>query len=247
MRKLNDAYIPLVNYQQLIDIGLSPDRQTLTRRVVAVAESIGFGLASGVVIRGRFGSPNALVAAFGNPPEAYDEMSKSLEHGLRDPLLTGHLKRPGHMTYGQGLYMDAGATDLWDIQSTFGYRHGLSVSFHAPAHAEAFVFGIDRPDALPAGPELLRLQATVQMIALHAQEAMARLIQTAPEQEAPAELTPKEKAALQCVATAYAKRARLVSVSQPQDPQLRATVRKLRASSLPGAVLRAIEGGLIER
>lgn len=235
-----------MDYQQLIDVGLSQDRQTLTQRVVALAESIGFGLASGVMVRGRFGSPNALVESFGNTPAAFSEAAHSLEKGLRDPLLTGLLERPGHTTYGQSLYVEAGATDLWDVQSAFGYRHGLGVSFHAPAHAQAFLFGVDRPDALPTGPELLRMQATFQMIAMHAQEAMGRLVQSEPR-EPPAELTRMERAALQRVATVYAKRGALVSVSQPTVVELQVAVQKLKAGSLPVAVLRAIDGGLIER
>lgn len=235
-----------MDYQQLIDVGLSPDRETLTHRLVVLAESMGFGLASGVLIRGRFGSPNALIESFGNTPAAFSEASRSLEKALRDPLLTRHLQRPGHMTYGQALYVEAGATDLWDIQSAFGYRHGVSVSFHAPARAEAFVFGFDRPDALPEGPELLHMQATLQMIAMHAQEAMGRLVLTAP-QEAPVELTRQERAALQRVATVYTKRGGLVSVSQCASPDLQGAIRKLQAPNLPRAVVRAIDGGLIER
>jgi len=238
-------YIARVDYQQLIDVGLSPDRETLTRRLVVLAESMGFGLASGVMIRGRFGSPNALVESFGNTPTAFCETTRSVGKMLRDPLLTRHLERPGHMTYGQALYVEAGAMDLWDIQSAFGYRHGLSVSFHAPAHAEAFVFGFDRPDALPEGAKLLRMQASLQMIAMHAHEAMGRLVFAAP-QKAPAELTRNQQAALQRVATVYAKRGGFVSVTQP-GRELQIAVRKLQTSSLPRAVLRAIEAGQIER
>lgn len=236
-----------MDYQQLIDVGLSADREALTRRLVVLAESMGFGLTAGVLIRGRYGSPNALVESFGNTPAAFIEASCSLEIGLRDPLLTRHLQGPGHMTYGQSLYVEAGATDIWDLISTFGYRHGISVSFHAPSHAEAFIFGVDRPDALPEGPELLRLQAILQVVALHAQEALGRLIQAPPTYGAPAELTRKERDALQRVATVYTKRKGLVVISQYASPDLQRAIQKLQAPSLPRAVLRAIDGGLIER
>ena len=237
----------VVDYQQLIDVGLSPDRLTLTRRLVALAESMDFGLTAGVLIRGRFGSPNALVESFGNPPAGFSEASRSLEKGLRDPLLTRHLERPGHMTYGQELYVAAGATDLWDVQSAFGYRHGLSVSIHAPSHAEAFVYGFDRPDALPEGSELLRLQSIVQLVAMHARAAMERLLQPAP-QAVDGELTATEVDVLQrATATVYARRGGLVRMSQMRSPELQVAMRKLQAQDLPTAVLRAVDGGLVER
>lgn len=238
----------MVDYQQLIDVGLSPDRQTLTERVVTLAEALGFGLTSGVLIRGRFGSPNALVESFGNPPAAYGEASRSLEDGLRDPVMTRLLAGPGHMTYGQDLYVTAGAIDLWDCQAAFGYKHGMSMSIHSPAHAEAFLFGVDRPDVLPTdAAEFFRLQATLQMIALHAQEAMNRILETTPQRQG-CDLTAQEVHALQRVAaTVYAKRGNLVGISQVMSADLQIAMRKLKAQSLPGAILRAVDGGFIDR
>lgn len=238
----------MVDYQQLLDVGLSPDRETLTRRLVALAESMDFGLTAGVLIRGRFGSASAQIDSFGNQPAGFGEASRSLEKGLRDPLLTHHLARPGHMTYGQGLYVNAGATDLWDVQSSFGYRYGLSVSLHAPTHAEAFVYGVDRPDPLPDGPELLRLQSIVQMIAMHAREAMERIVNASAPPGVRQQLTAKEVQALQRVtATVYARRGGLLRVSQITSPELQIAMHKLGAQDLPTAVLRAVDEDLVER
>jgi|SRR4051812_30801008 hypothetical protein len=230
-----------------MDIGLSPDRQTLTQRVVAAAESMGFGLASGVLIRGRFGSPNALIESFGNPPPAHLEASRSLDKGLRDPLLTSLLARPGHMTYGEDLYLKAGATDLWDIQASFGYRHGLSMAIHSQSHAEAFLFGVDRPDALPADDiEVLRLQSMLQLVALHAQEGLGNLLQPGPQEHVA--LNAGEVEALQKVsATVYSKRGPLLAITRVTSPELRVAMEKLHAQTLPGAVVRAVKEGLIER
>ena len=238
----------MLDYRDLVDMGLSPDLPTLTRRVVALAESMGFGLASGVLIRGRFGSDRALIRSFGNPPEAFIESSKSLDEGMRDPLLAQLLAKPGHVSYDQALYAEAGAADLWDCQAPFGYRCGLSVSIHHPSHGEAFLFGVDGAADLPTNTgRKLQLQAALQMIAMHASEVMQRLVGLdSPSPQV--ELNAGERRALQTAGAAvYARRGSLVDVSTLGGPHLASAVRKLGARSVPDAVLRAVDAGYLPR
>lgn len=242
----------MIDHQLLIDIGLSPDRETLTTRLIGAAEAMGFGLMSGLFVRGRLGSPNALVKSVGNPPQAFSDATRSLELGLRDPVATRLLARPGYMTYGQDLYVQAGATDLWDLQSSFGYRHGLVTSMHSPSHAEVFYFGVDRPDALPTNPgELLHLQSLLHVVAMHTQVALLNQVASDQPVMSPieaAELTKQEVDALQRVtATVYASRGPFVAISDITSPDLRMAEHKLHAQSLPEAVLRAIQKGIVER
>jgi len=242
----------MIDHQLLIDIGLSPDRETLTTRLIGAAEAMGFGLMGGLFVRGRLGSPNALVKGVANPPEAFSDVTRALEPGLRDPVATRLLARPGYMTYGQDLYVAAGATDLWDLQSSFGYRHGLAMSIHSPSHAEVFCFGVDRPDALPSNPAgVLHLQSLLHVVAMHAQVAL--LNQVASDEQVtvpsePMELTKREVEALQrATATVYARRSHLVAISKVTSPELRMAEHKLHAQSLPEAVLKAIQKGIVER
>lgn len=235
----------MLDYRRLIELGLSPDIETLSARAVAVAQLLGFGLCSGVLIRGRFGAASASIQSFGNPPEAFLESSRSLDDGLRDPLLARLLSRPGHASYGQALYVEAGVADLWDCQAAYGYRNGLSVSAHHPSLGEAFLFGIDSPDALPEKPaKLLELQAPLQMIAAHAESALRRLVLTSTQ----VELEPAECAVVQTVgANMYTQRGSLFLVERISSPAFASAARKLGGRSVTDVVLRAIDGGLIDR
>jgi hypothetical protein len=235
----------MIDYRQLVELGLSPDVETLTERSVRAAEAMGFGLCSGLLIRGRLGSQNAAMKAFGNTPAGFLEHSKSLDEGLRDPVLTSLLAKPGHVTYNEALYFEAGVSDLWDCQAQFGYRSGLSCSSHHPNVAEVFFFGVDGPDGLPTSTtRLLELQATLQMITLHAGSALNRIV----GMPAPKELAPSERKALQVAgATMYTQRGSFVVIERVQDPVLRQAVQKLGARNVTEAVLRAIDGGLIQR
>lgn len=238
----------MLSSQDLIDIGLARDLQVLTERVVAAAGNLGYGLVSGVLVRGRFGSESAVLTSFGNPPEAFLESSKSLDEGLRDPLLAQLLSRPGHVSYDQDFYARSGAADLWDCQAAYGYKSGLSLALHAPSHGEAFLFGIDGPSALPSRAEdQLRLRAVLQTLALHAQAAVVRLATPGLPPVAP-ELDAREVSALgRAAAVVYSKRGGLVQVAGQPDPDLKRAATKLGTSSASRAILRAIEVGLIQR
>ena len=232
-----------MDYQAILELGLSPDLATLTQRTVALAESMGFGLCSGVLIRGRFGSANASMRAFGNPPAGYEDTVASLPEGLRDPLLGALLARPGCVAYDQAFYASQGAGDLWEAQAPFGFRQGLAVALHQPSHAEAFLLGLDGPDELPGGNARLLLQGQLQVVAMHAQAAIERITGT----PAPVDLTQPERNALKLAgATVVRHRGKLSAISQlGADPALLSAASKLGARTAHAVALRAIDGGLL--
>lgn len=235
-------------YQDLLDIGLSPDAETLQARLVAAVATLGFGLSGGTLVRGRLASGKALRRAFGNHPEAYIATASSLDVGLRDPLLSALEARQGCYVYDQAFYADAGAGDIWDNQAPFGYRHGMAVSIHEFSHAEMFCFGVDSPDPIAADPgERFRLQGHLHMIALHAQSAARRLHTPAPSVDLNT-VTKQEVESLKWAADAqsvWLTRGKVV-ITNLGAAQRRAAA-KVGASSTPMALLRAIEGGLIDR
>lgn len=202
----------MLDSQLLASVGEARDLEALTSRVVLAAQALGFGLVSGVLIEGRLGSANAVVRSFGNPPEAYLESSRSLDEGLRDPVLTQLLARPGFTVYDQATYLDAHVPDLWDVQSAFGYRHGIAVSHHARSHGEAFLLGVDGPDRFPTeGAAALRIRAALQLLSLQAQQAMERIVRPVAA-EAPA---PDAWAARRMEgALVYASRGGLVKIEE---------------------------------
>jgi hypothetical protein len=202
----------MLDPQLLASIGEARDFDALTDRLVRAANALGFGLTSGVLIRGRYGSPGAVVAYFGNPPEAYVESSASLSDGLRDPVLAGLLAKPGFMTYDQATYAKAGVMDLWDLQAAHGYKRGLAVSHHAPSHGEAFLLGVDGPDRLPADPVmLLRLRSALHLVALQAQQCAERLTRV---EQAADPIDSSWAATMRESALAFASRGGLVKIEE---------------------------------
>jgi hypothetical protein len=240
----------MLSYQALLDIGLSPDAETLQARLVAAVDTLGFGLSAGTLIRGRLASRKASVHSFGNPPAGFVEASKSLDVGLKDPLLTAMTARQGCYTYDEAFYVDAGAADLWQLLDAFGYRHGMAVSVHEFSHLEMFCFGVDGPDPLPTSPKArLELEGALRVIGLHAREAVLRFA-TPPGALDPGQVTKPELESLRWAANAQvvSKRGNMVVISHPgQSDTQRRAARKLGARSTSQAVLRAIDGGLIDR
>jgi hypothetical protein len=239
----------VLSYQDLLDIGLSPDAETLQARLVAAVQHLGFGLSGGTLIRGRLASRKASVHGFGNPPAGFIEASRSLDVGLRDPLLTAMQARQGCYVYDQAFYAAAGAGELWEHQAPFGYRHGMAISLHEFSHAELFCFGVDSMDPIPVDRvERMKLEGALRVIALHAHSAAKRLHTPAPEVDLNA-LDSEEVEALRWAADAQVvwKRGDKIVYSNPNRARAQRTAAdKLKATSGPMAVLRAIEGGLID-
>lgn len=231
----------MLAYQDLLDIGLSPDAETLQARLAGVSSKLGFGLYGGTLIRGRLSSGKAAVHGFGNPPDAYLASFKSADIGKRDALLAAMLQREGCHVYDQAFYEAAGAGDIWENQAAFGYRHGMAISLHEYSHQEVFSFGVDSPDALPSSVSArAELGAALRLVALHAQEAALRLF-TPPATLDPGRVEAPELEALRWAADAQVvwKKGSVTVVSNPGKAKA--------TSARPRAVLRAIEGGLIKR
>lgn len=240
----------MLNYQDLLDIGLSPDKEALQARLVAAVARLGFGLSGGTFIRGRLASGKAQVVALGNPPDEFVEASRSLDLGLKDPLLTAMMAKQGCYTYDEAFYTRSGAGDLWGLLDAFGYRHGMAISLHEFSHMEMFSFGVDGPDALPTSPNArFQLEGALRLLALHAQEAVQR-IYTPPATLDPGQITKPELEALRWAAdaTVVSKQGDLLVITKPGQAQhQRSAAGKLGAKSRSQAVLRAIDGGLIDR
>lgn len=241
----------MLTYQHFLDVGLAPDVDALQASLVAAVEAMGFGLLGGTLIRGRLSSGKAMVRALGVPPAGFLEASRSLDVGLRDPLLTAMQARPGCFTYDQAFYVDAGAGDLWDHQAAFGYRAGMAVAVHEYSHLELFSLGVDGPDPLPTDPAArLTLEANVRLLAAHAHDAAKRLWTPPPPAVDPGRLTGGELDGLRWArdgVAVWVTGDKLVYSNPGLAQQQRSAARKLGGGSGPAAVLRAIDGGLLDR
>ncbi len=234
--------------QQLIDLGLAEDRDSLRRQLARAAADLGFGLFSAVLIRGALGSKNAWLAGVGNPPTAYLEAQYSLDDTLRDPVMSSLRSKIAPVLYDQTLYVDGSAADLWDLQAAYGYRCGVACTVHEASHLEQFMFGVDRPDALPMDlVGRISLTAAMQLLTVYAHSAMQRIFTPAPS-GSPV-LDDDELEPLRWAKDAYTVQQigdKLLISSVHVQHKLRQATKKLGVSSVPAAVLRCIEGGLID-
>lgn len=233
--------------QQLIDLGLAQDRDSLRRHLERAAADLGFGRFSAVLIRGALGSDKAWLAGLGNTPPEYSAAMNSLDDALRDPVLNALRTSIAPVLYDQALYVDAGVADLWDLQAPYGYRCGVACTVHEASHLEQFMLGVDG-DALPKDPvDRMSVTASVQLLTVYAQSAMQRIFTPAPS-GAPV-LDDDELEPLRWAADAYTIHQigdKLSISSVHVQRKLRKATKKLGASSVPGAVLRCIQGGLID-
>ena len=230
-----------------MDLGLAEDRDSLRRHLARAVADLGFGLFSAVLIRGALGSKNAWLAGVGNPPAGYLDAHDSLDDTLRDPVMTSLRSRVAPVLYDQALYVDGGAADLWDLQAAYGYRSGIACTVHETSHLEQFMFGVDC-DALPKGRALrVALTAAVQLLTVYAQSAVQRIFTPAPS-STPV-LEDQELEPLRWAKDGYTVHQigdKLSISSANVQHRLRRATQKLAVNSVPAAVLRCVQGGLID-
>ena len=240
----------MLKLHQLLAVGTAPDAQGLDEAMAQAAHALGFGIASGVLMRGRLESRKALVRGFGNTPDDFVQAFGSTDLAVRDPLMTRLTSRPGFVRYDRDFYEAAGAGDLWEFQAPFGYKAGAAFSLHSASHAEVFVCGVDGPDALPArqGAQL-QLEASITLLCSYGQEAMRRIHFPELVAAEKANLEASELEALEWAAGGVSIRRMgdRMKISDADSLRLTASAaRKLGATTRTGAALRAIQGGLIK-
>lgn len=237
-----------MNYQQLIDVGLSDDLQGFERRLVATADAMGFSIISGVLLRGLLKDPGVQGRSFGNTPAGHAEAASDLDDALRDPVLDRLMSQPVPVVYDRQTYVAAGVGELWERQALYGYRTGIAVKLHLPGDKH-FLLGVDREDELPEpGIELMQLVAGVQLLAAHAMTAADRLLGPKFDARDLPKLTRRELDVLSW--TAQGKTAWEVSVilgmsEKTVNFHLGNVMRKLGVSSKHQAVIRCLAAGVL--
>lgn len=239
---------PEMNYQQLIDVGLSEDLPSFERRLVATADAMGFPIISGVLMRGLLQDPDVQITSLGNTPEAYVAAAKDLGDTRRDPVMARLMHQSVPVVYDRSTYVSSGVGDLWEMQAPYGFKTGIAVKLHLPGN-KLFLLGIDREEALPsAGGELMHLVAGLQLLAAHALTAADRLLSPNIEKSDLPRLTRRELDVLSW--TSQGKTAWEVSVilgmsEKTVNFHLGNAMRKLGVSSKHQAVLKCVAAGVI--
>lgn len=237
-----------MNYQQLIDVGLSEDFASFERRLVATAEAMGFPIISGVLMRGVLQDADVQITSLGNTPEGYLTVAKDLAQARRDPVMARLMTQSVPVVYDQHTYAASGAGEVWEAQAPYGYRTGIAVKLHLPGN-KLFLLGVDREEPLSdPGGQLMQTIAGLQLLAAHAMTAAERLLGPRIEAGDLPKLTKRELDVLSW--TSQGKTAWEVSVilgmsEKTVNFHLGNAMRKLGVTSKHQAVLKCVTAGLL--
>jgi DNA-binding CsgD family transcriptional regulator len=233
--------------QRYLDVSQSGSVDEFRQQLVGFANHIGFGLVSAALMLERPGM-KAAVYSVSNRPGAFEEVSKDATDWSRDPVVKRLKRMNVPFLYDQGLYAAEGASDLWEQQAVFGFKTGIAVALHLPAHRH-FMLGFDRDQALPKEDEkLARMLADLQFVAVHAQDAAMRLLVSSDDPSHPPKLTPREIEILQWTLEGKSASAvgGILHISENTvNFHMRNIFRKLNASSKHQAAIKAMSMGLL--
>lgn len=183
-----------------------------------------------------------------NTPQDYVDSFADPSFGRRDPVMQHCRRNSVPIIWDQNTYVGAGAGELWEQQAAFGYATGIALALHLP-EGKHFFLGVDRDRPLPADPrELQRLVADLQLFAVHAQDAAARLLLPKPLQPERPALTPRELEALRWTMegkTAWEVGAILGISERTAVLHVNNAMHKLGCTNKHQAVLKALRLGLI--
>ncbi len=239
---------PEINYQQLIDVGLSDDFAGFERRLVSTAQALGFPIISGVLMRGRLNDADVQITSLGNTPEGYLEVAKDLGEARRDPVMARLMEQSVPVVYDQSTYVAANAGEVWEAQAPYGYKTGIAVKLHLPGDKH-FLLGVDRDEPLPgSSAQLMQMVAGLQLLAAHAITAADRLLSAKITQGSLPKLTRRELDVLSW--TSQGKTAWEVSVilgmsEKTVNFHLGNAMRKLEVTSKHQAVLKCVAAGIL--
>lgn len=233
--------------QRFLDVSQSCDVETFTRRLVGFAHELDFGIATAFLVTAVPGT-EPVVTSVGNTPAEFREASQNSKDAKRDPVIRRLKSLSVPFIYDQDLYVEDGAGDLWEQQAAYGYRTGIAVALHLPAHRH-FILGVNRDAALPREDEgLTRMLADLQFLAVHAQDAAQRLMAPPAANDETPDLTPRELDILRLTRdgkSAWAAGQILAISEHTVNFHLRNIQRKLNTTSKHQAVLAAMRLGLI--
>jgi len=233
--------------QQFLDISQSGDLPTFERRLIEFSNEFDFGLVNAAVVVDHPGK-DAVFFNIGNMPEAHSDAFHSADESRRDPVLKRLKRLSVPFAYTQDLYVRENAADLWEKQAMYGYRTGICVALHLQGHKH-FLLGVDRDKALPEDAEdVTQLLASLQLLAVHAQDAALRLLGVQSQSSESPRLTAREIEVLRWTMDGKSAWAvgEILSVSgNTVNFHLRNILRKLGSSSKHQAVLKAMALGLL--
>jgi len=150
-------------------------REEFRQALSAFAARMGFPLVNALIVDGNFDA-EFRIGSIGNTPSEFLVTHADRARIRSDPVMHRLMGAPTPFIWNQDFYVRAGKGALWEEQAPHGYRVGVAASLSVAAGQRVFV-GVDRFDALPTdGEHLSRMQADVQLLAVHAHVAARRFL-----------------------------------------------------------------------
>lgn len=151
-------------------------REEFRAALSSFAAKMDFPLVNALLVDGAFNSPNLRIGSIGNTPSSFLVMHADLARIRVDPVMRRLQGDPTPFVWDQAFYAKQGMGHLWEDQAPHGYRVGVAASLPVGAAQSVFI-GVDRFDKLPSNEsQLARLQADLQLLAVHAHVAAKRIL-----------------------------------------------------------------------
>jgi DNA-binding CsgD family transcriptional regulator len=183
-----------------------------------------------------------------NTPRGYVDSFQSRANGRVDPVMQ-HCKRNSiPIIWDQATYVNSGQGDKWEEQARFGMRTGIAMALHLP-DGRHFLLGVERDQPVPEDTqEVTRMVADLQLFAVCAQDAAARVLTPGPTLAGLPNLTPRELESLRWTMegkTAWEVGELLGITERTAALHLNNATHKLDCVNKHQAVLRALRLGLL--
>ncbi|MFK4706162.1 DNA-binding CsgD family transcriptional regulator [Roseateles asaccharophilus] len=150
--------------------------QELRSALFSFAERMDFPLVNALLVQGELDSPELRIGAVGNTPPEFVMTHADMARFKADPVINRLMAAPIPFIWDQAFYTQANKGHLWEAAAPFGYRVGVAASLPMGPGQRLFV-GVDRHDKLPTSGKLLaRMQADLQLLAVHAHVAARRVL-----------------------------------------------------------------------
>jgi len=151
-------------------------REEFRAALSGFAARMDFPLVNALLVDGTLDSPNLKIGAIGNTPSSFLVTHADLTRIRTDPVMHRLQDDPTPFVWDQTFYAQRGMGHLWEDQAPHGYRVGIAASIPVGGGQRVFV-GVDRHDKLPTSSLMLtRLQADLQLLAVHAHVAARRIL-----------------------------------------------------------------------
>jgi DNA-binding CsgD family transcriptional regulator len=225
----------------------SRNRDEFQDELVAFTRRLGFETVSATLVLDHMLGEAEFITVDNTPP-SYRESFQDPESWRRDPVMQ-HCKRQSvPIIWDQATYVRKGVGDLWEEMASYGYRNGISLALHMP-DGRHFLLGVDRDRPVPDDPgELTRMVADLQLFAVHAQDAAARILIPASADPALPSLTPRELESLRWTMegkTAWEVGSVLGITERTASLHVNNATHKLGCVNKHQAVLKALRMGLL--